>query len=104
MVKRSAMLTTTSQAAINWHEVSNSNAATLACVSWQSALGGLIRLMLSMAGHTTLAECHRAYHLIEMRIRGWKEFLVRPHQPREVFATVIYLEEDWILNNLLGSL
>lgn len=57
-----------------------------------------------MAGHITLAECHRAYHLIEMRIRGWKEFLVRPHQPREVFATVIYLEEDWILNNLLGSL
>lgn len=60
--------------------------------------------MLSVAGHTTPAEWHHAYHLIETWLRGWKEFLVHPHQPREVFAPVIYLEGDWILNNLLGSL
>lgn len=31
--RHAAMLTATSQAAIKWHKVSNSSAATLACVS-----------------------------------------------------------------------
>lgn len=52
MVSYSSMLTTISQAVINWHEVINLNAVPLAYISWESALTVLIRLMLCVAGHT----------------------------------------------------
>lgn len=102
MVKYSTTLPTVFQSAINCHEVINL-IVMLVYVSGKSSLRVLLMLILGIADQPHNFRAVSGLWFDQNTAMVWTEFLVHPDQPK-VFATVIYLKGDWILNNLLQGL